>query len=97
MRPVQQVPMMLSLQDQIIQQYLMQVLTGLQATQIMNAGIKYRFVSAERLRLDMIKEGVRDAWIVPYVEGIRTVGDEAKRFANRYTDLLNYLSSKKKP
>jgi outer membrane protein OmpA-like peptidoglycan-associated protein/tetratricopeptide (TPR) repeat protein len=55
------------------------------------------FASAEKIRKDLVKEGVRDAWVVPYIDGLRTIGEEAKRFTTRYGDLLNYLAAKKKP
>lgn len=70
---------------------------GVEGVYQYSVGLFKDFISAERLRLDVIKEGVRDAWVVPFVDGIRVIGDEAKRFANRYTDLVNYLSAKKKP
>ncbi len=60
-------------------------------------GLFTDFASAEKLRKDLVKEGVRDAWVVPYIDGLRTIGDEAKRFTTRYGDLLNYLAAKKKP
>lgn len=60
-------------------------------------GLFTDFASAEKLRKDLVKEGVRDAWVVPYIDGLRTIGDEAKRFTSRYGDLLNYLAAKKKP
>ena len=60
-------------------------------------GLTADFASAEKIRKDLVKDGVRDAWVVPYVDGLRATGEEAKRFANRYTDLLNYLAAKKKP
>jgi outer membrane protein OmpA-like peptidoglycan-associated protein/tetratricopeptide (TPR) repeat protein len=60
-------------------------------------GLFTDFASAEKLRKDLVKEGVRDAAVVPYIDGLRTLGDEIKRFTARYGDLVNYLAAKKKP
>jgi outer membrane protein OmpA-like peptidoglycan-associated protein/tetratricopeptide (TPR) repeat protein len=60
-------------------------------------GLFTDFASAEKLRKDLVKEGVRDAAVVPYIDGLRTLGDEVKRFTARYGDLVNYLAAKKKP
>jgi outer membrane protein OmpA-like peptidoglycan-associated protein/tetratricopeptide (TPR) repeat protein len=71
--------------------------SGTEAVYQYTVGLFTDFVSAEKLRKDLVKEGVRDAWVVPYVDGLRTIGEEAKRFTNRYGDLVNYLAAKKKP
>lgn len=60
-------------------------------------GLTKDYATAEKMRLELVKEGIKDAWVVPYIDGIRIVGDEAKRFANKYTDLQFYLASRKKP
>ncbi len=70
---------------------------GIEGIYKYSVGLTKDFISADKLKMELVKEGVRDAWVVPYVDGIRIMEDEAKRFANRYTDLLNYLASKKKP
>jgi outer membrane protein OmpA-like peptidoglycan-associated protein len=60
-------------------------------------GLSTDFNSAEKMRKDVIKEGFKDAFIVPYVDGLRLNNDDAKRFSIKYGDLKNYLASVKKP
>jgi outer membrane protein OmpA-like peptidoglycan-associated protein/tetratricopeptide (TPR) repeat protein len=60
-------------------------------------GLFTDFVSAEKMRKDVQKEGFKDAFIVPFVDGVRLNNDDAKRFAVKYGDLKNYLASVKKP
>jgi outer membrane protein OmpA-like peptidoglycan-associated protein/tetratricopeptide (TPR) repeat protein len=71
--------------------------SGMEGIYLYTVGLSTDFASAEKIRKDLVKEGVRDAWVVPFVDGLRAIGDEAKRFTNRYGDLVNYLAAKKKP
>jgi outer membrane protein OmpA-like peptidoglycan-associated protein len=59
-------------------------------------GLFSDFKSAERLRLELAKGSFKDAWVVPYVDGMRLGLDDAKRLSKNYGDLLNFLSGKKK-
>jgi outer membrane protein OmpA-like peptidoglycan-associated protein len=60
-------------------------------------GLFTDFISAEKMRKDVQKEGFKDAFIVPFVDGVRLNNDDAKRFAVKYGDLKNYLAAVKKP
>lgn len=58
-------------------------------------GLYSDFKSAEKKRQELIKEGVKDIFIVPYLNGERIMGDDAKKNAAKYPDLLLYLASLK--
>ncbi len=61
-------------------------------------GLFNDFNAAENLRKDLFsKENIRDASVIPYVDGLRVIGDDAKKHTQRYFDLINYLNARKKP
>ena len=62
-----------------------------------SVGLSNDFSTADKMRQELLKEGIREAWVVPYVDGVRVIGDEAKQFTNKYGDLKNYLAYKKRP
>jgi outer membrane protein OmpA-like peptidoglycan-associated protein len=62
-----------------------------------SVGLATDFKSADKIRQDITKDGFKDAWVVPYVDGIRVIGDEAKKYSKTHPDLLNYINYKKKP
>ena len=47
--------------------------------------------SAEQLMQDLKKQGVAEAFIVPYIDGRRISPQEAQSLVNVYPDLTNYL------
>lgn len=59
-------------------------------------GLFTDFKSADKMRQDLVKEGFKDAWVVPYIDGMRVVGDEAKKHSKSHPDLINYINFKKK-
>lgn len=61
-------------------------------------GLNNAFMEAERLRKQLVNDFVKDAWVVPYIDGVRVVSvEEAKKLAKKYPDLQNYISFKKQP
>lgn len=59
-------------------------------------GLFTKFEEAEKMRQKLITGGAKDVWIVPYLKGSRITSDEeARRLANRYSDLHRYLTRKK--
>lgn len=54
-------------------------------------GLYQTFSSANELRKDLIRQGVTDAFIVPYVNGVRVNKDDSKIYSAAYPDLLNFL------
>ena len=60
-------------------------------------GLHNDYASAEKMRIELLKLNMREAIVVPYLNGVRLTDDIAKRWTNRYPDLVNYLASKKRP
>ncbi len=60
-------------------------------------GLHNDYASAEKMRIELLKSNMREAIVVPYLNGVRLTDDIAKRWTNRYPDLVNYLASKKRP
>jgi outer membrane protein OmpA-like peptidoglycan-associated protein len=54
-------------------------------------GLYQTFSSAEELRKELIRQGVTDSFIVPYVNGVRVNKDDSKIYSAAYPDLLNFL------
>jgi outer membrane protein OmpA-like peptidoglycan-associated protein len=55
-------------------------------------GLYRTYASAEQLRQDLIAKGVNGAFVVPYLDGIRTTKEESKILASSYPDLLNFIN-----
>ena len=60
-----------------------------------SVGLYDDFNSAEKMRQEILKEGAKDVFIVPYINGIRILGDE-KKYSTRYSDLISFLAAKNK-
>ncbi len=68
---------------------------GADGVYIYSVGLFNDFKSADKIKQDIVQEGIKDAFVVPYVNGVRVLGDE-KRYSSRYSDLLNFLTAKNK-
>ncbi len=63
-----------------------------------SVGLFQDFASAEKMRRDLLlKDNQYDTLIIPYIDGLRVSDEVAKRFTTKYTDLVNYLASRKRP
>jgi outer membrane protein OmpA-like peptidoglycan-associated protein/tetratricopeptide (TPR) repeat protein len=60
-------------------------------------GLLTDYASAEKMRAELLKANMREAIVVPYLNGVRLTDENAKRWTNKYPDLLNYLATKRKP
>jgi outer membrane protein OmpA-like peptidoglycan-associated protein len=60
-------------------------------------GLHTDYFSSEKMRSDLLKLNMREAVVVPYLDGVRLTDDYAKRLTTKYPDLLNYLAAKKRP
>jgi outer membrane protein OmpA-like peptidoglycan-associated protein/tetratricopeptide (TPR) repeat protein len=60
-------------------------------------GLHTDYISAEKMRTEVLKLNMKEAIVVPYLNGVRLTDDIAKRWALKYPDLLNYLGAKKRP
>lgn len=56
-------------------------------------GLYQTFSSADELRKDLIRQGVTDAFVVPYVGGVRVNRDDSKIYSAAYPDLLNFIEN----
>ena len=54
-------------------------------------GLYKTYSSAEQLMQDLKKQGITEAFIVPYIDGQRISPEEAQSLSNIYSDLSNYL------
>ncbi len=54
-------------------------------------GLYKSFYSAETLRKELVRNGLSDVFVVPYVNGLRASIEDAKIYANAFPDLQNYL------
>ena len=55
-------------------------------------GLSKTFAAAEQLRKELAqKEGITDAFVVPYVGGVRITAEESKQYQTAYADLSNYV------
>ncbi len=54
-------------------------------------GLYKSFYSAETLRKELVRNGLPDVFVVPYVNGLRASIEDAKIYANAFPDLQNYL------
>ncbi|HZV68794.1 MAG TPA: tetratricopeptide repeat protein [Saprospiraceae bacterium] len=60
------------------------------------SGMLVTYKDAEKKLSEMIPAGFEDAFIVPYIDGLRVNRDEIPGYATEYPDLLNYLARSKK-
>ena len=56
-------------------------------------GLFQNFSSANQLQLELVRQGIQDAYVVPYIDGLRANLADSKIFATAYPDLYNYLRS----
>ena len=70
---------------------------GIEGTYQYSVGLFNDFAAAERMRKDLQKDNIKDAFVVPYIDGVRVMGEEAKRYTSKFSDLMNYLAYRKKP
>lgn len=56
-------------------------------------GLYQTFSSADELRKELIRQGVTDAFVVPYVGGVRVNRDDSKIYSAAYPDLLNFIEN----
>ncbi len=83
-----------------------QMYNGELLTRLPNAGIEsggalktYQYTiglfqnhsSAHQLHLELVRQGITDVVVIPYINGLRVSTDNAKLFATAYPDLYNYL------
>ncbi len=54
-------------------------------------GLFQTFSDADQLRTELIQMGVTDAFIVPYVNGVRVNRDDSKIYSAAYPDLLDFI------
>lgn len=59
-------------------------------------GLYQTYTAAEQLRQDLVKNGVTNAFVVPYLNGIRLKKEEIEPISTTYPDLEQYLSTKLK-
>ena len=57
-------------------------------------GFYKTFASANELRKELVKNGIVDAFVVPYIDGLRASEDDTKFYAAAFPDLLNFIASK---
>jgi outer membrane protein OmpA-like peptidoglycan-associated protein len=62
-----------------------------------SVGLHTDYQSSEKMRAELLKLNMREAMVVPYINGVRLTDDMAKRWTTKYPDLVNYLASKKRP
>ena len=56
-------------------------------------GLKKRFSQAERLRLQLVREGFEEAIVVPYMNGKRLAKEDMEKHAETYNDLRYYIDA----
>lgn len=56
-----------------------------------SVGLYQTFSDANQLRSNLIRQGVTDAFVVPYVNGLRVNRDDSKIYSAAYPDLLNFI------
>ncbi len=71
--------------------------SGTEGSYNYSVGLFKDFVTAEKMRRELLKDNQRDALIVPYINGLRVSDEDARRFSSKYVDLVNYLAAKKRP
>ncbi|MFT5167699.1 MAG: outer membrane protein OmpA-like peptidoglycan-associated protein, partial [Saprospiraceae bacterium] len=56
-------------------------------------GLYQTFSSADQMRKELLRQGVTDSFIVPYVNGLRVNHDDSKIYAAAYPDLLDFINN----
>jgi outer membrane protein OmpA-like peptidoglycan-associated protein len=56
-------------------------------------GLYQTFSAADQLRKELIRQGVSDSFIVPYVNGVRVSRDDSKIYSAAYPDLLDFIKN----
>ncbi|MEM8910097.1 MAG: OmpA family protein, partial [Bacteroidota bacterium] len=54
-------------------------------------GLFQSYQAAENLRKELEGQGINDAFVVPYINGVRASRDDSKIYSAAYPDLLNFL------
>ena len=54
-------------------------------------GLFQTFFAAEQMRRELARNGVADAFVVPYVNGLRVDMDASKIYSSAYPDLINFI------
>ncbi len=62
-----------------------------------SVGLHSDYLSAEKMRSELLKLNMREAVVVPYLDGVRLSEENAKRWTSKYQDLVNYLAAKRRP
>jgi outer membrane protein OmpA-like peptidoglycan-associated protein len=60
-------------------------------------GLHNDYLSAEKMRAELLKANMRESIVIPYLNGVRLTDENVKRWTTKYPDLFNYLSAKKRP
>ena len=55
-------------------------------------GLFQNFYGAEQLRKELVVRGLTDAFVIPYINGVRASKGDSKIYAAAYPDLLNFLA-----
>ena len=57
-----------------------------------SVGLFQNFYGAEQLRKELVARGITDAFVIPYINGVRASLSDSKIYAAAYPDLLNFLA-----
>lgn len=60
-----------------------------------SVGLFQNFYGAEQLRKELVARGLTDAFVIPYINGVRASMSDSKIYAAAYPDLLNFLAQTK--
>jgi outer membrane protein OmpA-like peptidoglycan-associated protein len=71
--------------------------SGVEGMYQYTVGLFSDFAAADKMRKDLQRDNIKDAFVVPYIDGMRVMGEEAKRYTSKFGDLMNYLTYRKKP
>jgi outer membrane protein OmpA-like peptidoglycan-associated protein len=71
--------------------------SGVEGMYQYTVGLFSDFAAADKMRKDLQRDNIKDAFVVPYIDGMRVMGEEAKRYTSKFGDLMNYLAYRKKP
>ena len=56
-----------------------------------SVGLFQTFFAAEQMRRELARQGVTDAFVVPYINGMRVDMDASKIYSAAYPDLKNFI------
>ncbi|MEM9919055.1 MAG: OmpA family protein [Bacteroidota bacterium] len=54
-------------------------------------GLYKTFASASQLQMELVRQGIPDAYVVPFLNGLRISKEDARGMVADFPDLLNYL------